>query len=115
MGTMLVFPTFAGIFAYPEFINTVPLDETKRNIWYITLPAFFNIGWASVQISHMAIVNSLSASNRRRDRMVNNRNGFTYAANISILTLALLLFAFLNPEEATDDAAANAANKIETA
>jgi len=92
-------PTFAGIFAYTEFINTLPIDEAKRNAWYITLPALFNIGWASVQISHMAIVNSLSSSNRRRDRMVNNRNGFTYGANIFILTLALLLFAFMNPDE----------------
>ena len=40
----------------------------------------------------MAIVNSLSASNRRRDKMVNYRNSFTYAANISILILALILF-----------------------
>ena len=44
----------------------------------------------------MAIVNVLSSSNRRRDRMVNNRNGFTYGANISILTIALILFATLN-------------------
>jgi len=35
--------------------------------------------------------------------MVNNRNGFTYGANIFILSLALLLFA-LTPAE--DDGAA---------
>jgi hypothetical protein len=40
----------------------------------------------------MAIVNNLSASNQKRDRLVNNRNGFTYAANITILSFALLLF-----------------------
>ena len=47
----------------------------------------------SQKLSHMAIVNQLSASNRRRDKMVNYRNAFTYAANISILILALSLFA----------------------
>ena len=40
----------------------------------------------------MVIVNDLSASNRRRDNLVNNRNGFTYAANILILVSALGLF-----------------------
>ena len=40
----------------------------------------------------MAIVNNLSASNQKRDRLVNNRNGFTFAANITILSFALLLF-----------------------
>ena len=56
------------------------------------LPALFNVGWASAQISHMVVVNDLSASNRRRDKLVNNRNGFTYAANILILVSALALF-----------------------
>ena len=40
----------------------------------------------------MVVVNDLSASNRRRDKLVNNRNGFTYAANILILCSALVLF-----------------------
>jgi hypothetical protein len=45
-----------------------------------------------VQIAHMSIVNQLSYSQRRRDKMVNNRNGLTYMANISILSVALVLF-----------------------
>ena len=45
-----------------------------------------------MQIAHMSIVNQLSYSQRRRDKMVNNRNGFTYAANIIVLTVALILF-----------------------
>lgn len=44
----------------------------------------------------MAIVNNLSASNQKRDRLVNNRNGFTYAANITILSFALILFNVLD-------------------
>lgn len=40
----------------------------------------------------MSILNSLTFSNRQRDKLVNNRNAFTYAANIVILSLALLLF-----------------------
>ena len=43
----------------------------------------------------MAIVNQLSYSQRRRDLMVNGRNGMTYAANITVLSLSLILFIFI--------------------
>ena len=62
----------------------------------MTLPALFNVGWAAVQISHMSIVNSLSNSNQKRDKLSNNRNGFTYAANITVLVCALIFFLTVN-------------------
>ena len=100
-GTVMVIPCFMGIFAYPDFVNkTNSLGEIEspnfRIAWYITLPALFNVGWASVQISNMSIVNQLSNSNRMRDKLVNNRNGFTYAANIVVLTLALIMFLYVS-------------------
>lgn len=53
-GSLLVFPSFLGIFiSTPGFLNT----DHKMYIWYIVLPAIFNVGWASVQISNMSIVN----------------------------------------------------------
>lgn len=96
-GTIVVIPTFAGIFMYPPWVNKFNTDGTvqnpdARNAWYIILPALFNIGWASVQIATMSIVNQLTYSNRQRDKLSNNRNGFTYAANITVLAVALLLF-----------------------
>lgn len=100
-GTIMVVPCFMGIFAYPNFVNKLNdngdfVNPNFRIAWYITLPALFNVGWASVQISNMSIVNQLSNSNRRRDRLVNNRNGFTYAANIVVLTLALIEFLYVD-------------------
>lgn len=62
-GTLLVGPTYLGIFIYPSFINTCQDEEecawmpTRQAMWYITMPALYNIGWAAVQISNMAIVN----------------------------------------------------------
>jgi len=89
LGSALVVPAFFGLFfETPGFLSTQKMED----IWYITLPAIFNVGWASVQIAHMSIVNQLSYSQRRRDKMVNNRNGFTYAANITVLSMALILF-----------------------
>jgi len=40
----------------------------------------------------MSIVNSLTYSITKRDRMVTNRNALTYAANITVLSLSLVLF-----------------------
>ena len=88
MGSLLVAPTFLCIFVGFDFFES----SGGKYAWYITFPAFFNVGWASVQISHMAIVNQLSYSQRKRDKMAVNRNGFTYAANIFVLSLALVLF-----------------------
>ena len=88
MGSILVAPAFTCIFFSFDFFTT----EGGRNAWYLIWPAIFNVGWASVQISHLAIVNQLSFSQRKRDKMVVNRNGFTYAANIFILSMALILF-----------------------
>jgi Na+/melibiose symporter-like transporter len=65
MGSALVIPSFFGIFFHtPSFL--VPGSQAET-IWYCTLPAIFNVGWASVQIAHMSIVNQLSYSQRRRD------------------------------------------------
>jgi len=64
LGTLLVIPTLLGIFSYPKFINghdpSLPIDEqhqTKRQAWYITLPAIHSVGWASVQIANMSLIN----------------------------------------------------------
>jgi len=60
------------------------------------MPALFNIGWASVQIAHLAIVNSLTYGQRRRDKLINYRNGFTYIANVMVLSFATLAFLFIS-------------------
>jgi len=97
-GFIVVIPCFAGIFLYPPWVNGEDVSEGFRNAWYITLPALFNVGWASVQISSMSIVNQLTYSNRQRDTLSNNRNGLTYAANITVLAVALVLFLKITDE-----------------
>jgi len=87
-GTLLVLPTFLGIFIGPDFLETTE----AKTIWYCTLPAIFNVGWASVQIAHMAIVNELTYAQKRRDRMINQRNAFTYIAGCIVLIFAFILF-----------------------
>lgn len=43
-GTILVIPTFLGIFIKPEFET----NHAGEIAYYITLPALFNVGWACV-------------------------------------------------------------------
>lgn len=43
-GTILVIPTFLGIFIKPNFGT----NSTGEIAYYITLPALFNVGWACV-------------------------------------------------------------------
>ena len=60
--------------------------------YYIVLAAVFNIGWASVQIANMSVVNTITFSTQKRDQLVASRNTFTFFANIFVLLVALLLF-----------------------
>lgn len=59
-------------------------------IYFGTLPALFNIGWAAVQIATMSVVVGLTYSQGRRDRLVSLRNGFTYGANLFTLVVAII-------------------------
>ena len=58
-GTLLVAPTFFFL-----FYDVLPdnASESVKNAYFITLPAIFNVGWASVQIANMSIVNQITYS-----------------------------------------------------
>jgi Na+/melibiose symporter-like transporter len=93
-GTIIVLPSFLGIFIDPNFSS-----DSARFIYYCTLPALFNVGWACVQISNMSVVNSLTFSTQKRDKLISLRNGFTYLANFTVLITALILFATIKKPE----------------
>lgn len=41
------------------------------------------------------MVNAITFSQRRRDRLISLRNGFTFVANVTVLSLALLYFSII--------------------
>lgn len=67
-GTIIVLPSFFALFLHPfpklEDDQEAPVGEI---VYYLAFPAIFNIGWASVQIANMSIVNGLTYSTQRRD------------------------------------------------
>lgn len=81
-------------------------DKTWEYVYYITFPSLFNVGWASLQISHMSLVPSLSCSRKRRvnssiiqDKLNNLRNTFTFISNFLVLGMGLIIFSSMhNPE-----------------
>src|SRR5690606_34858152 len=84
-GSIIVLPSFFALFLHPFPKITGDNSDgslTSGNVlfYYILFPSIFNIGWASVQISNMSIVNSLTYSTQRRDQLVASRNTFTFIA-----------------------------------
>lgn len=43
----------------------------------------------------MAIVNSVTYSSQKRDRLISLRNGFTFVANFLVLSSALIIFVII--------------------
>ena len=47
----------------------------------------------------MSILNNLSYSNFKRDLLVNSKNGFTYAANITVLVVMAILIIIIEDDK----------------
>ena len=70
LGTLIVLPCFFCIFLSP--MGAAPLELEDGDVdktitpgkvaFYVAMASLFNIGWASVQIANMSVVNSLSFS-----------------------------------------------------
>ena len=55
----------------PLFSN-FDADEHIRFYYYVGLAMTFNIGWASMQVSHMSLVPSLTHNRQRRVKISDN-------------------------------------------
>ena len=57
VGTLIVFICFLCVFA----IDPIPADQVNAKVVYYSIAAsLFNIGWATVQISHLAMIPDLA-------------------------------------------------------
>jgi Na+/melibiose symporter-like transporter len=98
IGFLIVLPSFILTFntcvfcdLFCDHVKNRPTCTGLETAYFMILPALFNVGWAAVQISTMAIVVILSLSQARRDRLISLRNGFTYVSNLFTLVLAIIL------------------------
>jgi len=103
IGSLMEMAGTIGFFVFPKFARLYDLGGKPRNekmvgVYYILMFVLFNVGWAFVQIANMSIVNQLTYSNRRRDRLTNNRNGFTYGSYIYCLAFSMIFFSVVDNE-----------------
>lgn len=94
-GTFLAIFTFLLIFHECIFCDESS-SETLRNFYYLLNPSLFNVGWAMVQVSHMALLPSITINREKQDSMTRMRTGFTFAAQLMTLLLSLLIFYYDN-------------------
>lgn len=105
-GTLLVVPWFLGTFNTWLVIDLVwgrdwedhctpQTHKIITYIYYITLPALFNVGWAAVQISTMSIIVAITYDQKQRDALISYRNACTFGSNLLTLCIALFLFSYI--------------------
>jgi len=89
VGSFLVMVSFVLI-----FVKVIPDDTSDLwlCIYYGTMASTFNIGWAAVQVAHMALLPSISLNKKNKDLMTRIRTAFTFAAQFAALGLSLLFF-----------------------
>lgn len=92
-GTVLVSISFSLI-----FFSMLPddADDTTKLIYYSVFASLFNIGWASVQVSHMALLPSITLNKKKKDFMTRIRTGFTFLAQTLTLLLSVVFFKVIN-------------------
>ena len=69
-GTVLVTVCFTGVWIYSPFDGCPECEvgDIYQTIYYATAAALFNVGWASVQVSHLALITDLAADENIRTR-----------------------------------------------
>ncbi|CAD8211174.1 unnamed protein product [Paramecium pentaurelia] len=80
----------------------VSYQNQRKTIYYTVFSAIFNFGWASLQISHMCLVPSLTCSRYKRDKLNSIRNTFQFIAVLIVYVTALIFFQLVNSKNGTD-------------
>jgi len=85
--------------SFLPLFHDLDADEDTRFYYYVTLGITFSIGWASMQVSHMSLVPSLTHNRQRRvyidlfqDKLNNLRTLFVYGANFAALCFGVVIF-----------------------
>ena len=97
-GLIVCTPSFFFIFFYLSF--TAEKSTEFQVLYYCGLSALWNIGWPFVNVAHLTMVNELSYSQRRRDKMVNGRSSANYLARMFVLLVSLPLFVLISSDVA---------------
>ncbi|CAH0474096.1 unnamed protein product [Peronospora belbahrii] len=98
IGSLLVMLCFFFVFAtcVPEWFADSP-SRVIMLVYYSAAASIFNIGWATVQVSHMAMVPELSEDDNVRCILNSTRYAFTILSNVLIFCVFLILLRVVKP------------------
>ena len=67
------------------------VDDTTKTVYYAIGAGLFNVGWACVQVSHMALVPELTEVQSTRVVLNSARYAWTIVSNVAVFLVYLLL------------------------
>ncbi|CAH8592094.1 unnamed protein product [Heterobilharzia americana] len=88
-GSVLVIFSFPLIFGPP--LGSSDVSTLAKMIYYLPLVAIFQSGWASVQITHLALMNELSLESSERTLLTSLRYLSTVVSNLIVYLSTFLL------------------------
>jgi Na+/melibiose symporter-like transporter len=98
VGSLLVMLCFFFVFAAcaPRWVSATP-SRMVLLVYYSAAASIFNMGWATVQVSHMAMVPELSADDNVRCVLNSTRYAFTILSNVLVFCVFLVLLRVVRP------------------
>ncbi|XP_049827163.1 major facilitator superfamily domain-containing protein 12-like [Schistocerca gregaria] len=102
--TWHLFGTVCVLFSFPLIfspcLNCEHSHQWAQLIYYSAFVIIFQLGWASVQISHLSLIPDLTPSEHERTELTAIRYSFTVCSNVFvyIITWAILHFTSENSE-----------------
>ncbi|KAH7482219.1 hypothetical protein PRIC1_008296 [Phytophthora ramorum] len=98
IGSLLVVLCFFFVFAAcaPRWFSDAP-SRMVLLVYYSAAASIFNVGWATVQVSHMAMVPELSHDDNIRCVLNSTRYAFTILSNVLVFCVFLVLLRVVAP------------------
>jgi len=90
IGTFCVLISFPFIFLPCEGCDTA--EGWVKLVYYCSFAVVFQFGWASVQISHLALIPAISSCQNERTGLTAIRYGMTVISNIAVYLVAWAFF-----------------------
>ena len=102
-GAMLVVLCYYMVFGtcVLRWFNPEP-TQMALVAYYSVAAALFNVGWATVQVAHMALVPELSSDDGVRCTLNSSRYGFTILSNVTVFCVFFVLLRMVKPYEVPD-------------
>lgn len=92
-GSLIVATSFSSVFGGCWACNLVGAKSTKALVHsYSFFAAVFNLGWAAAQVSHMSLVNCVTANATSRVALNSCKTAFNMLANLCLYGIAFAVF-----------------------